>query len=473
MDLSFLSEINDPFSGMAFIFVNGGWIVFAILGLWMIKEAFLMWRQGIFEANTEYILLAIDVPKENEQSPKAVEQFFDHLTGFDKTPTLQEKYIEGFLPTKVSLELVSIGGYVQFLAHCPVKFRDLVEAALYAEYPDAEITEVEDYVNGVPKPDDWVKNWPENMDMNMWGSEIAFYNKNPYPIRTWMEFEHGLSRELKDPMANILEMLSRLSPDEQVWIQWVVQTADRQNWPSEAHALVRKLIGESEKKKTTSFLDIPQQVIQGSVESITASIIEPTDFATTESQTNTLRNNLLNLTPGQIGIVQSIERKAAKAAFKVRGRMIYFGKKEVFSKARGVSGVYGTLKQFNTNNMNGFSPPPKSKTEAWYILPKYRTKQRMRMLLSGYRSRSNWAGHKTMIMNTEELASVWHFPVITVKAQQVQKTESKKNFAPSGLPINTGYQEESVSETTSPPSNQPTTQNTKPAEEIPDNLPLA
>lgn len=442
--------------------------MFAIMGVWMAKQMFLLWRQSVFESKIEYVLLAIDVPKENEQTPKAVEQFFDHLTGFDKTPTLQEKYIEGFLPARVSLELVSIGGYVQFLIRCPSKFRDLVEAALYAEYPDAEITEVEDYVNGIPKPDEWVKNWPDKMDWNIWGAEIAFYRPNPYPIRTWMEFEHLLSRELKDPMANILEMLSRISPDEQVWLQWVIQTANRKKWPSEADKLVKKLIGETQAKSEGLIGGVARNVIQGVQESITASVIEPTTFAEDKLKQGP-PNKLLYMTPGQYSIVQAIERKASKAAFQVRSRLVYAGKKESFSKARGVSGVYGTLKQFNTANMNGFSPPSKSKTEAWYFLPKYRTRQRIRMLLAGYRSRSNWAGHKTMIMNTEELASVWHFPAIQVKAQQIQKTTSKKSFAPAELPINSQYEMHRVNQ----PPIQPTQgQVDSDHAEPPDNLPI-
>jgi len=434
LDLSFISDVNNPFTAMAVLFQSGGWVAFVFLGLWMVKVGWLLWRQGIWEKNIEYVLLAIDVPKENEQTPKAVEYFFDHLTGFDKEPTLQEKYINGFLPTRVTLELVSIGGYVQYLIHTPVKFRDLVEAALYAEYPDAELTEVEDYIDGIPKPDDFAKEYPAK-GWKFWGSEISFYRPNPYPIRTYVEFEHMLSRTLKDPMANILEILSRIGPDEQVWIQWVVQTAPR-NWAEESRKLVKKLIGETTKKKGTSFLDIPQQVIQGSVESITATLIDPNDFSVNEGTDSSFqKNRLLQMTPGEISVVQAIERKAAKAAFKVRGRMCYFAKEASFSKARGVSGVYGALKQFNTGHMNGFAPPPKSKTEAWYFLASYRTRQRMRALLAGYRSRSNWAGHKSMIMNTEELASIWHFPDLSVKAQLVQKTESKKSEPPTATPF--------------------------------------
>jgi len=463
-DLSSILEVNNPFTAMAILFSSGGWVAFVMLGFWMVKESWHEWRKSVWEKSIAYVLLAVDIPKENEQTPKAFEYFFDHLTGFDKNPTLQEKYIEGFVPTRVSLELVSIGGYVQFLIHTPVKFRDLVEAALYAEYPDAELTEVEDYVDGVPKPDEFAKSHPAR-GWKFWGSEISFYRPNPYPIRTYVEFEHMLSRELKDPMASILEMLNRMGPDEQVWIQWVIQTAPRE-WPEESRVLVKKLIGETVKKKSSAFLDIPQQVLQGSVESVTATLIDPNDFSTTEATESTQRNRLLQMTPGEIGVIQAIERKAAKAAFKVRGRMCYFAKEHAFSKARGVSGVYGALKQFNTNHMNGFAPPSKSKTEAWYLFAGYRTRQRMRMLLAGYRARSNWRGHKSMIMNAEELASVWHFPDIGVKAQLIQKTTSKKSSPPTLTPFQGTFQ-------TVQPFDTQKDSKSKKTSSAPDNLPFA
>jgi hypothetical protein len=475
MDLSPFYTINNPFVGAMFLISQGGWVIFVFMGLWMIKRLWLLWRQGIWEAKIEYVLLAVDIPKENEQSPKAVEQFFDHLTGFDKTPTLQEKFVDGFMPTKISLELVSIGGYIQFLIRTPVNFRDLVEAALYAEYPDAEITEVEDYINTVPKPDDYMKHWP-NIDWKMWGAEIALYAPDPYPIKQWIEFEHGLSQELKDPMANILEILTRISPDEQVWIQWVIQTAggqDRIKFLRKAKSLVKKLIGEEEKKNgfLGGFGEVPRNIFQGVSESITASLIPPSDFGADKKKDNGPINKMLYLTPGDRTIVEAIERKASKQAFIVKGRLMYFGRPAVFSKARGVSGVYGAIKQFNTNNLNGFAPPSKSKTEAWYVLVQYRTRLRIRSLLAGYRMRSNWAGHARFILNSEELATIWHFPVRTVKAQLVQKTESKRGGAPNELPL--GDFSEAV---TGKPKKEGQASVTDPKQKldttIPDNLPF-
>ena len=69
---------------------------------------------------------SIDVPKDNEQSPKAVEQIFNQIWGYKSGANFVEKWWKGmFLPT-MSLELVSIGGYIQYIIRAPSIFKDLV-----------------------------------------------------------------------------------------------------------------------------------------------------------------------------------------------------------------------------------------------------------------------------------------------------------------------------------------------------------
>jgi len=43
------------------------------------------------------------------------------------------------------------------------------------------------------------------------------------------------------------------------------------------------------------------------------------------------------------------------------------------------------------------------------------------------------------VLNTEELATIWHFPMSHVKTPQVQKTISKRSEPPVGLPIESIY----------------------------------
>src|SRR3989338_8525800 len=89
-------------------------------------------RQGKFLSEQKWVVLAIDVP-ENEQSPKAVENIFAIVKGTKAVITAKEKWIFGRFLLPTSFEIVSIDGYIQFFIHTNAKFRDHLEAAIYSQ----------------------------------------------------------------------------------------------------------------------------------------------------------------------------------------------------------------------------------------------------------------------------------------------------------------------------------------------------
>ena len=136
--------LEPPNKILWFAFKNGGWLVLIIS---VFIGAFYFWlkkRREKYLANIKQQLLAIDIPKDNEQSLVAVEQIFATLAGIKSGPNLYEKYWLGKTQLSYSLEIISLEGYIQFLIRTPEQFRDLVEAAIYAQYPEAEITEVDE-----------------------------------------------------------------------------------------------------------------------------------------------------------------------------------------------------------------------------------------------------------------------------------------------------------------------------------------
>ena len=153
IDLSYLYylSIQSPFFILWVLFKNGGWVIFLFIFLWGFKEIWLFNLQRKYLRSIEYIILAIDIPKANEQSAKAMEYFFTQLAGTFSRPNLKEKYFQGKTQLSFSFEIISLDGYIQFLIYTPKSFRDLVEAAIYAQYPEAEITEVKDYIKIIPE----------------------------------------------------------------------------------------------------------------------------------------------------------------------------------------------------------------------------------------------------------------------------------------------------------------------------------
>ena len=427
---------DNPTTAAVYLFWHGGWIIVVLAFMHAAAQVWLENRRTLYASTIPKILLAIDVPKETEQSPQAVEYIFTNLAATTLyRGTILQRWWYGRVPDFFSFEIVSLGGYTQFLVYTPEKYRDLIEASVYAQYPDAEVTEVEDYVGRIPLNFD-----TETYDL--WGTELQLLKPEIYPIRTYIEFEHGLSQELKDPMAQFLEILSRIKPDEDVWFQIIV-TPTNDSWKNRAKKEVEKIIkqqaptgGTLSRWLSYFFIQVPGKFIYTITETVLAGIIEPSATAVTKlgAEKQVVRT-AQHLTPGEKNIVTAIERKASKIGFKSKLRIIYWGRRETFLKGRGVAGVVGAIHQFTTLNINGFRPSRIMTTKAEYFLKQSRINRKQRRILSHYVKRSNGRGHGPgFILNTEELATLYHFPVMTVKAPLVKKTEVKKAEPPFSLP---------------------------------------
>lgn len=407
------------------LFIKGGWVVFLIVIIAALWEFWMQNRQQKYRDQWKWILLAIDVPKNNEQTPLAVEHIFSHLAGAEDKPTLWEKYYLGKVQEPFSLELVSIEGRIQFLIRTVSFYRDMAEAAIYAQYPDAEITEVEDYAKGGPAT-------LPNDEYDIWGTEFRTYNHDVYPIRLYTEFEHTLSQKLVDPMAALLEILNKVGGGEQVWLQWVI-TPVRGQWIKPGQALTDKIMG----RESAAGGPISQTwaEIKRWVDEIIAQIFgAPRASEAPRAMGDT--PNLMRLSPGEKDALEALQRKTSKIGFQTKFRLVYAAKKDVYDVPKGAVAVIGAILQFNTQDRNGFCPALKTKTSTHYFFKPARLLARKQRLLRNFRLRAADKGWgKGFVLNIEELATVWHFPSMEVKVPLVQTIESKRGEPPPTVPF--------------------------------------
>ncbi|MBI4142958.1 hypothetical protein HY480_03735 [Candidatus Uhrbacteria bacterium] len=423
-----LALADDPFAVAWFLMSHGGWIVFLFFFIWMAK---LIWinhiQMNYIKEKMKPVLLAIDVPKLSVQTPKGVENIFAHLAGGHGSHNRREKYWHGNVQEWFSLEIVSIEGYIQFLVWTWSKYRDLIETAIYAQYPDAQITEVQDYTPAVPStyPD---KEW------DLFGTEFVAVKPPAYPIRTWEFFEHKGQKDepFKDPLAAMLENMARIGPGEQIWLQILAMPID-QKWADEGLKVVKKIIGAKSTPKKTA-LDTVFDISGKVVTPIFDQVFGASEAAAPKKDGPL--SNILYLSTGERTTAELIEKKIAKIGFKTKIRLIYVAKKEVFKKPRGAHAVIGSIKQFNTNDANSLKPEYKhiAPSSLW-LFKDLRNNARKRHVYRAYKNRSMWAGMKAHIFNIEELATLWHFPTVAVHAPLIRKTEAKRAEPPTGLPV--------------------------------------
>lgn len=460
---------SNPLASFWWLFSHGGFVVVSIALGYGLFWLYLEYIQTRFITNTQYVLLSIDVPKENEQTPKAVEHLFSHLHGIQKNPNWKEKYLDGFVQPTITIELISLGGFIQYLIRCPVANRDLVESAIYAQYPNAEVSEVEDYVDQFPAK------FP-NDEFDMWGAEVILVKPDAYPIKTYPLWEHSLTQTFLDPMASLLEVMGRLQSGEQIWLQWILRPNQEDKWRNKGLALINKLVGIKDKKQASAldnFVAAPGQVALGTWETITRTIFEPGE-AVRKKEDNAPPSLMQHIPPHVRVVVEAIGMKVSKIGFDTKFRFVYLGQKDQFNKAR-VSGIFGALKQYQSLDMNGFKPDSKMKTQRVWFFVDRRVANLKRRILLGYKYRSIWRGRRVFVLNIEELASLWHFPVITVKAPSVKKMEAKRGEPPTALPVgeDVEYVPTVAPATVPPPAATPTVSTPPSAATPPNNLPVA
>ncbi len=448
---------NDPYFLLNFLKL-WGWAVFLWPFIWMAHVAFVYDKIGKDRDTWKWILLAIDVPKNNEQGPRAVENIFSHLAGAHGTHDIYEGHFLGATQKWFSFEIISIEGFVQFIVYTDNSFRSLIEASIYAQYPDAEITEVEDYTKGIPDT------YPNN-EYDVWGTDFKMTRPYYYPIRCYPEYEDKLAGVFHDPMSALIETMSRMGPGEQLWMQILVKPIGIE-WKEHGAELVNKLAGKPEKHASPSVVSKVMSIPTSIGETIlTHGFGLGAGAGDAHDKKDAMPSMLLHLTPYEKNILEAIEHKLSKIGFSCKIRILYVGKKGYFKKSNAVNAIVGAVKQFNTEHMNAIIPDMKmTAVTAHYVWVEKRKNWRKNRMMAWYKSRSIWCGTESYVLNIEELATLWHFPVTREGAPgspMLAKTSAKKGDAPARIPtdVATPFQKKQTPSNTQtqsgPPANLP------------------
>lgn len=422
----FLSILNNPAAAVSAV-INFWWFWLPPLlfyGTWELWKEYLKIR---YFKNLEWVLLEIKIPREIAKPPQAMEQVFAGLHAIRRPFDPDEKYWYGLQVDYLTLEIVSHGGVLHFFINTPKHFRSMVEAQIYAQYPESEIREA----------DDPARYLPEKIPSNEWtlfAAEFKLAKEDPYPIRTYSDFvlKEGSKEEIKvDPVSAIVESISKIGPDEHIGIQLIIRPAD-DDWKEVGQKIIKKLIGRKDAAKESAVAKVAREVTEafmGSGEEKKKD--EPSPF----------ESAVLYMTSGEADIVKGIERKTAKLGFETVFRFVHVARCEVFDMVH-FSSFMGAIRQFNTLNLNSLKLNSRALVGTkWYSLMKSSTKDhKRRAFYYYYRKRytmSNIAimDSKPVILNIEELATIFHFPGLTAAAPMMPRLQARRAEPPAGLPV--------------------------------------
>lgn len=414
--------LNGIFLSIIRVFSWVWWIVIPLGLIFIVWDYWNFYVHFKFLKSVKYKLLEIRIPKELIKTPKSMENIFAtfHATKMS-VDELKKKYIKGEMQLWLSLEIVGTGGGIAFYIRTPEQFRNLVEAQIYAQYPDAEIIEADDYINLAPKD-------LPNKYFDIWTTEYGLAKDPAYPIKTYAYFEEVKEEKRLDPIASLVETMSKLKSDEKIWMQILIKyTGD--DWKKESDKVVAKLAGKKSPKKEMGFFD---SIVEFTRNLIKAPVVYPV-WSGENGEKEGLASQMSFLTPGEKDIIKAVEEKSSKLGFETVIRFVYIDKRDAFSRLN-VSSIMGAMNQFNTQNMNAFKPFKATSTSAKQPFKNQKEFLKKRLLYTNYRLRM-FNPHIKAILNTEELATIYHFPIVGVEAPFLRRIEAKKGEPPVNLPI--------------------------------------
>ncbi|MDB4983939.1 MAG: protein of unknown function with transrane region [Patescibacteria group bacterium] len=452
-------------------------------------------------AKAKWTMLEIKIPKEVMKSPAALELVLTSMHAETKpplfTPNVPTKWTKlasefgkfyaalwlGAWPLWWSLEIASIEGNIYFFARVEPKNRLAVENLFYSQFPQAEITETDDYTKYVPPfkaGNGWDLRGCEyklketfDGDKKEAGDKKLKMPVDALPIKTYIEYglndAFNLEEEQKiDPLVSLLQVMGALGQGEQAWVQIVIQGS----WARFENPNLEKR-GE---KPFVFWQDVGKYYIDDVIlKPWRGFIIKPVPAkaekkdklsgeVTQEAQDEVKGvqdTGFKNVPEREKGKLESTERNMQKPGYDTGIRIVYLGYGASFKVGR-LGELKGAFKQFNAANLNsfevtngtddGFDFPWQDykdlrklnnrekmfkryvKREFFYP-PEMGATLALKKVIDAPLVKGTLKPPEISVLTTEELATIFHFPGTVARTSGLTRVEAQKAEPPSNLPI--------------------------------------
>jgi len=282
-----------------------------------------------------------------------------------------------------SFEVVSSQNKIAFYVAAPRSHARYLEQQINAHYPEASIEEIEDYNSFSPD---------SQVVAGFLKTKKSFY----FPIKTYQKME-------VDPMNSIINVMSKLSKDESVAIQYVVRSA-APGWHGQTKQVVTKIIEKNSVKyglkaanPLAGFLSFFSSVV-GNKKST-----EPAAPKT--------------LTEVEKEMLKAMEEKNSKSGLDVNVRVIACAKTTVQAKLYldNIASAFGEYNNYTYGNNFSRVTDAGDSLILDFIFRRFRDKI-------------------SFLLNTEELASIFHFPLKYTETPNILWLTAKTAPAPSEVP---------------------------------------
>lgn len=372
----------------------------AILGsIFFLGIAFVIIRKilknpaRIFHAFEKSVLL-VRVPKGSDQETQgkqlkdligSVETIYRNLGGLDP----QKGWKAAFLGRHdhISLEIVADNdGRISFYVVVPKEHQGFLEKQIQAQYPDVMIEEVPDYNIFLPKG-------------FITGTNMTFKRSPIFPIVTFNNAE-------SDPLNALTNSMSKLGMKNAAAVQILIRPS-RSSWHEKGRRVASEM-QQGKKLKEALRIAYANPVLKAIGEIIWQVFVKKPEELPKEQY---------KLSPKEEETVKLIEEKASKSGFDVNVRVLVSAANQQEAKGN-LSNIVNSFSQYGYADGNSFrsSPPPSTKDLVDHFI--YR----------GFDTK------KKIILNTEEMTTLYHLPLPTTETPNMRWLQAVKAAPPAELP---------------------------------------
>ncbi len=333
------------------------------------------------------VLLPKDIEKEEREEGigesikeriAVAEQFLSTLSSL-RSSTF-ERLLYG--PPVVVFEIIArpYGG-ILFYAGTERKYIDHLEKQIYAHYPDAEVAVAPDYT--IFHEHDTIK-----------VASLELRRKNYLPLTTYKELE-------ADPMQSLTGALAKIRETDAAIIQYVFQAASRKEQRRASVAAARTIRGKQ--------ADISSSSI--SLSSIRSTLVKTQSVREKEEQ------RASQLTARMQQRVDLVEAKMAQQQFSVNIR-VAVAVRDSQDAERVFQGIIGSFTQYDSPDLNQLRLRIPTDTKRFIEQVVFRIPNKRR----------------ASVLGTNELASLYHFPLPTTATPTIIWRGAKAAPAPGDIP---------------------------------------
>ncbi len=321
--------------------------------------------------------------KPEKEKVAVAEQFLSSLSQI-KTQGWWQKLCYGPLHIVFELAVPHAGEEIYFYVAVPRGFEDFIEKQIHGFYPNASVEIIEDYNIFGPKT-------------KVSGGYLNLSKNYSLPVRTYQNLE-------TDPLGAITNALSKIVGDREGGAIQIALRPAKKGWNQIGIKTAKSM---AEGKSFGAALGKQSKISQA------RELLETSKKEKSESESSK------NISSVDEETIKALKEKSSKPGFEVNIRFLTSAETEERSQQL-LSHIKGSFNQFDSPSLNSF---------------KFHSKKKKGLKRLIYQFSFRLFNEKEkIILNSEELTSIFHFPLSNLETPRIKWLKAKPAPAPANLP---------------------------------------